>query len=280
MKTSNKLLIAFAAALIIIPILSSVYISKAYYIDGQSWSDLEKQNDSFDGKSENMDAISLNRFDAINITDGKETTFYIRLVKDSKFGIKVNKSDKDFVKFSVDKDGKLQIELTEKTKERRYINLLIYTPAVNTLSANNVSTIELNAKGDSLSVYLKKFNQLRFERSTQFQKLSINAEDGNFFNIEKEITKSLTMKLTNTNFLSEWASYQDLNISSVGESTISVKGDDRGEKKEYSIQHLTLNTSDKATVNFEKIKIQKATGTLSDQTLVQMPAINLKQMLK
>ena len=280
MKTSNKLLIAFAAALIIIPILSSVYISKAYYIDGQSWSDLEKQNDSFDGKSENMDAISLNRFDAINITDGKETTFYIRLVKDSKFGIKVNKSDKDFVKFSVDKDGKLQIELTEKTKERRYINLLIYTPAVNTLSANNVSTIELNAKGDSLSVYLKKFNQLRFERSTQFQKLSINAEDGNFFNIEKEITKSLTMKLTNTNFLSEWASYQDLNISSVGESTISVKGDDRGEKKEYSIQHLTLNTSDKATVNFEKIKIQKATGTLSDQTLVQMPAVNLKQMLK
>lgn len=280
MKTSNKLLIAFAAALIIIPILSSVYISKAYYIDGQSWSDLEKQNDSFDGKSENMDAISLNRFDAINIADGKETTFYIRLVKDSKFGIKVNKSDKDFVKFSVDKDGKLQIELTEKTKERRYINLLIYTPAVNTLSANNVSTIELNAKGDSLSVYLKKFNQLRFERSTQFQKLSINAEDGNFFNIEKEITKSLTMKLTNTNFLSEWASYQDLNISSVGESTISVKGDDRGEKKEYSIQHLTLNTSDKATVNFEKIKIQKATGTLSDQTLVQMPAVNLKQMLK
>jgi len=280
MKTSDKLLIAFAAALIIIPILSSVYISKAYYIDGQSWSDLEKQNDSFDGKSENMDAISLNRFDAINITDGKETTFYIRLVKDNKFGIKVNKSDKDFVKFSVDKDGKLQIELTEKTKERRYINLLIYTPAVNTLSANNVSTIELNAKGDSLSVYLKKFNQLRFERSTQFQKLSINAEDGNFFNIEKEITKSLTMKLTNTNFLSEWASYQDLNISSVGESTISVKGDDRGEKKEYSIQHLTLNTSDKATVNFEKIKIQKATGTLSDQTLVQMPAVNLKQMLK
>lgn len=280
MKTSNKSLIAFAAALIIIPILSSVYISKAYYIDGQSWSDLEKQNDSFDGKSENMDAISLNRFDAINIADGKETTFYIRLVKDNKFGIKVNKSDKDFVKFSVDKDGKLQIELTEKTKERRYINLLIYTPAVNTLRANNVSTIELNAKGDSLSVYLKKFNQLRFERSTQFQKLSINAEDGNFFNIEKEITKSLTMKLTNTNFLSEWASYQDLNISSVGESTISVKGDDRGEKKEYSIQHLTLNTSDKATVNFEKIKIQKATGTLSDQTLVQMPAVNLKQILK
>lgn len=280
MKTSNKLLIAFAAALIIVPILITVYVSKANYIDGQTWSDLEKQNDSFDGKSENMQAISLNQFNTINIADGKETTFYIRLIKDSKFGVKVNKNYKGLLKFSVDKDGKLQIELTDKTKKRDYINLLLYTPEVKALSMNNVSTIEINAKGDSLSVNLKKFNQLRFERATQFQKLSVNAEDGNYFNIDKEIAKSLTLKLRNANFSSEWTSYQDLNISTAGKSDISVTGDDREKNKVYSIQHLTLNTSDKATVNFEKIKIQKALGMLSDQTIVQMPAINLKQMLK
>lgn len=279
MKTSNKLLIAFAAALIIVPILSMVYVSKAFYTGAKDWSELAKQNDSFAAVSENMDPISLNKFSAINIANGKEVHFYIRLIKDNKFGVKINKGDKNFIKFDVDPQGQLQIELLDKKGRNDYISLFIYTPTVKALNVTNAGGIEINAQTDSLSVILKKVKDVSFNSASAITRLSITAEEGNNINMEKEIAKFLTLKLTNTNFLSEWASYQDLNIETAGKTAITIKGDHRGEK-EYSIQNLTLHTTDKAVVNFEDIKIQRATGTLSDQTMVQMPAVNLKQMLK
>jgi len=279
MKTSNKLLIAFAAALIIVPILSMVYVSKAYYVDGQTWSDLAKQDDSFDGKSDYMDAIPLNQFTTINIADGKKTTLYIHLVKDSKFGVKVNKTDKGFVKFNVDKDGQLQIELTAKTKERGYINLLIYAPETKELNASNVSTLELDAKGDAIDINLKKFEELRFAGSTKFQKLNIYTEDG-YTNIEgNAVAKSIFLNLKNANFRSAGVSFQDLNISSMGKSNVDVFGGKIDQAK-FNIQNLTLKTTDSANVIFRDIAIGNAKGSLSDQTTIQLPVASLKQILK
>ncbi|SOD19662.1 GIN domain-containing protein [Pedobacter xixiisoli] len=279
MKTSNKLLIAFAAALIIVPILSMVYASKAYYIDSQTWADLEKQNDSFDGKSENMEAIQLNQFNAISIADGKEYTFYIRLIKDNKFGIKIYKEHKDLVKCSVDKDGKLQITLTGKNVERRYINLLIYAPTTNALNVNNASTIELNAKGDSIVVNLKKFEDFRFGRDAKFQKASINAEDGYTIFEGNTAAKSIYLNLKNANFRSAGVSFEDLDIASAGKSDIDVFGG-KANKEKYAIRNLALKTTDSANVTFRSIDIGKAKGSLSDQTIIQIPVANLKQILK
>ncbi|MNQ81692.1 hypothetical protein D3C85_967250 [compost metagenome] len=236
-----------------------------------------------------MEAIPLNQFNTINIADGKEVRFDIQLIKDNKFGVKLDKNDKDIVKFNVDAHGKLQIELISKdrAKANSVINLLIYATETKELSLNNATSLDLNAKGDSITLNLNKVSELTFDRSSQFTKLKINAEDGNaifggaaMIHIEKEITKSLYLNLKNTNFISEWASYQNLNITANGQSSIGVRGDDREKNKEYSIQNLSLQTFDEVNLNFEKIKIRKATGSLSDQTIVQMPVANLKQMLK
>ncbi|MFN0255117.1 GIN domain-containing protein [Pedobacter ureilyticus] len=279
MKTSNKLLIAFAAALIVVPILSMVVISKAYYIDGKTWANLEKQNDSFDGKSENMEAIALSQFNTINVTDGKEFTFYIRIIKDSKFGVKINKEHKDLIKCNVDKDGKLQISLTDNNIERRYINLLVYAPKTTGLSVNNASSIDLNAKGDSITINLKKFNDFRFDRDAKFQKASIYAEDG-YTNIEENsAAKSIDLILRNANFRSSGVSFDDLNIASTGKVDIDVFGG-KADKEKYVIRNLTLKTTDSANVTFRSIDIEKAKGSLSDQTTVQLPVSTLKQMLK
>ena len=279
MKTSNKLLIAFAATLIVLPVLVMAVVSKMYYTDAKNWVDLEKQNETFDGKSEHMEAIALNQFNAINIADGKEVDFYIHLVKDKKFGVKVAKTEKDFVKFSVDKDGQLQINLTKKTEEYRYIELFVYAPETKNLSANNVSDIELSAKGDSLSVNLMKFVNLKFNETFIFQKLSISAEGG-YINIEENATvKSLRLNLKSARFKSSRISYEELDINSTGNSGVDIYGDNGTEKK-YNIKNLTLRTADSADVTFKAIGIEKAKGSLSDQTTVQLPVNTLKQILK
>lgn len=280
MKTSNKLLIAFAAVLIIVPILGMVYVSKALYVDEEKWSEIKKQTDSFDATSENMQAIPLNSFNSINIADGKETSFSIRLVKDQKSGVKIDKGDKDNIQLSVDAQGQLQIGLTAQKEGRRYLNIYIYTPNINALSVVNGGTVDLVSKADSLAISLKKTKYLSFGSTSTFQKLSITADDGSHINIDNGIAKSLNLKLYNTSFISNWASYQDLNIVAAGKSEISIQGDIEQRKKVFQIQNLTLHTTDSATVNFDGIKIQKATGSLSDQTTIQMPIINLKQILK
>lgn len=280
MKTSNKLLITFAAVLIIVPILGMVYVSKALYVDEEKWSEIKKQTDSFDAISENMEAIPLNKFSSINIPDGKETGFSIRLIRDQKSGVKIEKGDKDAVQLSVDAQGQLQIGLTGQKDKRSYINIYIYSPNVNAISVVNGGTVDLVSKTDSLAINLKKTKYLSFGSASAFQKLSITADDGSHINIDNEITKSLSLKLYNTSFISNWASYQDLNITTAGKSEISIQGDIEQRKKAFQIQNLTLHTTDSATVNFEAIKIQKATGSLSDQTTIQMPIINLKQILK
>lgn len=279
MKTSNKLLIAFATALIIVPILSMVVVSKAYYIDVKSWVEKQKTNESFEGKSENLEAISLSPFNGVNIADGKAAHFYIRLVNDNKFGIKINKGDGDFLKTNVDQNGILQIALTDQIKGNNYVSVIIYTPNIAALAIKNANGLTINARLDSLAIHLKKAGSLSFDSATQFSKLSVSATDGNEINLEREVARSLSLNLTNTNFTSEWASYQDLNLDVSGKSNIVVKGDYRKEK-EYTIKNLSVNTNDEANINFEAIKIQNAKGTLSDQTIVLMPAVNLKQILK
>lgn len=280
MKTSNKLLIAFAAALIIIPILGMVYVSKAIYVDEEKWSEIKKRTDSFDAISENMEAIPLNKFNSINIPDGKETSFSIHLIKDQKSGVKIEKGDKNLVQLSVDEQEQLQIGLIGQKDGRRYVNIYIYTPNVNAISVVNGGTLDLVSKTDSLAISLKRTKYLSFGSTSSFQKLSITADEGSHIDINNDIAKSLNLKLNNTSFTSNWASYQELNITTAGKSKISIQGDIEQRKKEFQIQNLTLHTTDSATVNFDAIKIQKATGSLSDQTTIQMPIINLKQILK
>mgnify|MGYP003576343766 CR=1 FL=1 len=279
MKTSNKLLIGFAILTLLIPVVVMAVISKVYYTDAKSWADLEKQNETFDGKSENMDAITLSQFNAINIADGKEVDFYIHLVKDKKFGVKVAKRNKDFIKFNVDKDGRLQINLTSTKNTYNYIELYVYAPETNALSAYNVSDLELNVKADSLSLNLKKFLNLKFNEATKLETLSVNSEGG-YTNIEENaVVKSLYLNLNSASFRSERISYEDLSITSTGNSEINVFGGNADQQK-YSIGKLTLKTTDSANVTFRSVAILDTRGSLSDQTTVQLPVSSLRQLLK
>lgn len=279
MKTSNKLLIAFAAALILLPILGMVYVSKALYTDRKNQTDVAVNDESLNATSDNMVSKTLTPFQTVNIVDGKGFYFNVRLIKDAKYGVKIPEGYKDGIKLNVDAQGQLQVELTAKNDGNSYITLLIYAPDTKGINLVGAQGLELNAKVDSLNINLKKTSSLTFNSDTKIGKLSVVTEDVSTLSIEKEIAKSLYLNLKNTNFTSEWTSYQDLSIATAGNSTVTVKGDER-EAKKYSIENLTLNTADIAKIGFESVTISNCKGSLSDQTQVQMPAVNLKQLFK
>lgn len=278
MKTSNKILIGFAAALILVPILGMVYTSRVYYKDSKDVNDAAYHNNTFKSPSQNLLSTPISKpFNAVNVQDAKGYFLNIRLVEDKDYGIKVQENLKNTFTFNVDANGTLQISAADKKDDGNYYGLLIiYAPKIDNISITKADGIELRANQDSLNFNVAKSGRVNFSSDMQVNSLKINANDVTHVNIEKDI-KNATLMLTKTRLYSSFASFDSLNISS--DSEIELTGSDK-EKAKYSIKNLVINTKGDANFKVENLAIGKCSGSFSDQTTVQMPAVNLNQIYK
>ena len=278
MKTSNKILIGFAAALILIPILGMIYTSKVYYKDSKDVNDVVYQNNTFKSPSQNLKSMPISKsFNAINVQDAKGYFLNIRLVEDKDYGIKVQENLKNTFTFDVDTNGTLQISAADKKDDGNYYGLLIiYAPRINNISVSKADGVELRANQDSLNFNIAKSDRVNFSSDMQVNSLYVNATDVKLINIDKDI-KNATFTLTKTPLYSSFASFDNINISS--DSEVELFGSDKEEAK-YNIKNLVINTKGDANFKVENIAIGKCSGSFSDRTKVQMPAVNLNQMYK
>jgi len=284
MKLSNKLLIAFASSLIVIPLLGMVIVSATQYKKG-TYQQVDQKIENFSTPTKNMVSIDLkSSFQSINIADGKRLVLKIQLIKDDKFGIKVPNEFKELVSTAVDANGQLKISVKNFPNEDRegrsyYLNILVYAPNVNALTVDGANDLIIAATSDSLTLNVKNTETIGFEGDTKIKSLKLNTIDVNSINFRENNIESVNLKLFNTNLSMEGNSFENVSITSAGNCTIEIRGGDNKDKKN-SIKNLALNTSDFADVKFENMEIANCTGKLSDKTLVQMPAVNLNQMYK
>jgi len=281
MKTSNKLLIAFASALIIIPIMGLVYISQVKYKTGSYVIDEVQKVQNFDTPSKNMTSLPIGNFTSVNIADAKGMVLNVHIVKDKKFGIKVPNHVKDRVTISVDANGQLQIAIKDKPTEnqgRYYADIFIYAPETKLLNIAKADGIRLAADQDSLNVTVKESGNLSFEYSLKVNQLAVTANNISEVNISGGKINSLNLDLTATNLRTESNSFENLIIKSAGKSDIEIRGSYDDHEK-YSINNLVINTLDQANFKLENIKVNNCSGRFSDQTeILNMPAVNLNQM--
>lgn len=283
MKNSNKILIAFASALLFIPLVGMIYVSQVEYKIGDDRSierDRAKNDDHFDQSSENMTSKTMLPFNTVNIEDAKETAIYIHFIKDDKFGVKVQNDVKDSIDFNVDASGQLNINLKNRVGSKRnyYTKILIYGPNINQLNVTNASGLFLSAKSDSLTVNAKKSDAIHLQYGLSLKALAIKTDQVKEVYANEMDVKSLNLNLMGTDFRTERNSYDQLSITAAGKSEINVNGSDNG--KSYLIKNLVINTLDAASFKLENIKVDQCSGSFSDQTTVQMPAVNLNQMFK
>lgn len=278
MKTSNKILIGFAAALILIPILGMVYTSRVYYKDSKDVKDVVYHNNTFKSPAQNLLSTPISKsFNAVNVQDAKGYFLNIRLVEDKDYGVKVQGDLKNTFTFNVDANGTLQISAADKKDDgNNYGLLIIYAPKINNISVTKAHGVELRANQDSLNFNVAKSGRVNFSSDMQVNSLYVNATDVELINIDKDI-KNATFNLAKTPFYSSFASFDNINILS--DSEIELIGSDK-EKAKYGIKNLVINTKGDANFKVENMAIDKCSGSFSDQTKVQMPAVNLNQMYK
>jgi hypothetical protein len=287
MKTSNKLLITFALALILIPLIGMVYDAKVNHTDGKGYaveeSNRAKEDANFDTPSKDMETkVIATPFQSVNIEDAKKVGIYIHYVKAAQYGVKVSQKLKDSIDFKVDANGQLQISFKDKTEDKNsyYISILVYAPTLKQVNINNTKALFVNAQTDSLNLNVNNSGTISFDKDAVIGKLNVNAENVDNVNAwESNRITSLYLNLKNSDFTSTRSSFENLSINSSVKSEIEIAGDNGG-KIQSLIKNLVLNTLDVADVKLENVKVANCSGNLSDQTQVQMPAINLNQMYK
>ncbi|MBB2146506.1 hypothetical protein GM921_13470 [Pedobacter sp. LMG 31464] len=281
MKLSNKILITFALALILIPLTGMIYISRVYYKEGSDRDivDVVRKDENFSTPTENMESKAIaTSFESINIADAKKMGIYVNIIKDEKFGVKVPKELKDFISFNVDTNGELQITFKNKRPENNNYNTIwVYAPNIKQVIVVNANTVNLDAKLDSLTLNVKKSGSISLQNDLTLKALTINTEEVKNLYLSNVDVKSLTVKLNGTDFKTQNNSYENLSIAAYGKSKIEISS---YEDKNTSIKNLTINTFDLADVKLENTKVDNCKGSFSDQTTVQMPAVNLNQMFK
>nr|WP_157247406.1 DUF2807 domain-containing protein [Pedobacter panaciterrae] len=290
MKTSNKLLIAFAILMFVVPLTIMAYTINRDYKDPEEIKEQGNANTRFNSNSNGFTNIELKKtFKSISVTGNRvgvigsrDKSWYINLVNDKDYGVKVSEIYKNFVEVSIDANEQLHISLKGDFKDVSYpIAIYVYAPKIEELNLSELDAITLTFKNkaEALQLNAKDVMFLNMESDFNVNHLSINAEKINDLLLAGEGVKSLDLDLKSSHFRSEDKSYDSLNISASAESGLNISGDEQN-KDRVAINQFTLNTSGKVDVNLEDIKLNTVSGNLSDETMIKIPIIYLKKMIK
>lgn len=280
MKTSNKLLIALAVSLIIIPIIVVAVTVKMNYTDAKSFKEETKSINRFATPTEGYISSEIVKpFEGINIDDAKGMFLNIQLIKDSKSGIKIPGNDKDAISFSVDENGVLQVSVKTIAKgANSYSSLIIYSPNFNQLSIAKGRGLSLRTNVDSLLLNTNSMTEVSISSESKMNKIIAVADGVDKLDFSNNLNVGyVDLNLKNSNFESEWASYKSLKINAEGKSDINISGENENADK-FQIDNLYIKTAGKSDLKVENIKVNKSSGNLSDSTSVSMSASVLKTM--
>lgn len=283
MKTSNKLLLGLATLLLIIPMIVLAINVKINYIAETGCTYMERQElnaEPFNKQTIGRLAIPiLKPFKSVNFVDAKQLSIEIHLMKSDVFGVKVPEFMKDCFIFNVDENGILNVSVKGKpefaSNEINGVTLVIYAPIFKKLDITNVFRIELSAVSDSLQINLTNTNFFNVSGAITF-----NNDKGKIIRtINQSEVQNLYLNLNNSNFQSAERIFKNLIITTKGNCMVEINGDEK-RKEKYTIDNLTINTIDTASVSINNMLVKNCAGKISDNTTLNMPVINMKQFFK
>lgn len=277
MKTSNKLLIAFATALIIVPILITVYVSKANYTDRKNYNSTAENNiKQLDKTTEGYFKKSLQSFNKIIIPDGANLNVQLLIINSNKYGVKIPEDFKDVITFTVNQNKELSIKFDDRldrSANRGYgVIIVIYNPEINKIDVSKIGNLTLNAQLDSLDLKSTNTENINFGSVVTYHNI-IGATHNNSY------AKNLNLELEQSGFQSQNNSFNTLTINATKNSDILLQGD-KDQKDKFNIKLLKLNTTGHVEFKIENMNVDNSIANVSDSTNFLAPTYILKQMFK
>jgi len=278
MKTSNKLLIALAISLIIIPIIVIAINVKMNYSDKKTFFKHLKENNNFNSPLEGFESKEMPAFSEVNIADGDNSYINFNVIESNKSGIKIPEELTRLYDIKVDEHNVLQFTRKNTNKKLNYaLTVYIYSNHVKSFDVAKAAGFILDIKSDSVQLNVTEVNRVSFQNLTEIGSLTVKANKVGDLRFDNAKNSNVAVELNNSNFSSLKSPFQSLNIRSMGRSNIEIVGD-LNDKNKYRVDNLYIKTSGKSDLNVSNIKVNKSSGSLSDSTSVSMSASILKTM--
>lgn len=285
MKTSNKLLTGLAITLLIVPLTVMIFIAKANRIDNKTYDKMLMGAETIGNDEDRfIKKYPVQAFQNV-VIDGSESSYLnVKIIASDKFLLKATNDLAPLIEYKVDQDGRLNIALKAE-QNYQHGTLLIFSPTLKGITFNNVSVDRLSVNTDSLNVEITKGVNFRFGEDVKVKNLrlvkktiyqeqdvvipGITIEDAKIENLRVDIN----------------AAYLTVNNTPLRNVDLKLKDAKAEFKNEENriiapIETLLLNSTGKNDVNFQHVKINKTSGNLSDETSIQLPTVNLKQLIK
>ncbi|TDQ09875.1 GIN domain-containing protein [Pedobacter metabolipauper] len=278
MKTSNKILIAFAVVMFIVPIVTiAISINTdSPRITSDEWTNTSKLNVKTTGY---ISKAIEKPFNGVILNNGLSNKFIeLRLVEGEESGIKMPGNIQDKVSFNVDPAGKLQITFDDQGDDLRY-SIIVYSKSLKTLNVANTDALVVKADLDSLEIHAEKSGTLSFNGDhAKIKNLNLTANNVMAVQVDRDDSFDfLNVKLENSQFFFDSNSVSGLVINASGKSNIDIKTD--GQPNDFNIGKLEINTLGDTQLLIKNIKVGAFSGKFSDNTSVNMPASYLNQMI-
>ena len=278
MKTSNKLLIALAISLIIIPIIVIAINVKMNYSDKKTFFKHLKENNNFNSPLEGFESKEMPAFSEVNIADGNNSYVNFNVIKSNKSGIKTPEELTRLYDIKVDEHNVLQFTRKNTNKKLNYaLTVYIYSNNVKSFNLAKAAGFTLDIKSDSVQLNATDVKRVSFQDLNAIGSLTVKANKVGDLRFDNAKNSNVTIELNNSNFSSLRSPFQSLNIRSAGQSNIEIFGD-LNDKNKYKIDNLYIKTAGKSDLKVENIKVNNSSGSLSDSTSVSMSASILKTM--
>lgn len=285
MKTSNKLLIGLAIALLIIPLTVMILIAKVNRIDNKTYNKMLMGAETTDGAAGRyIKKYPVQAFQNVVINGSESSYLNIKIIANDKFLFKATNDLAPYIEYKVDKDRKLHISLKA---ERNYQHgtLLIFSPKLKGITFNNVSIDALSANTDSLNVEITRGINFKFGEGMKIKNLSLTKRttyDPKYVVIPDITIEDAKIENLRVDINSGYLTINNTPLQNVDLKVKDAKAEFKNEENKNigPIETLSLNSIGKNNVNFQHIKINAAKGNLSDETTIQIPTVNLKQLIK
>jgi hypothetical protein len=285
MKTSNKLLIGLAIALLIIPLTVMILIAKVNRIDNKTYNKMLMEAETTDGAADRyVKKYPVKAFQNVVINGSESSYLNIKIIANDKFLFKATNDLAPYIEYKVDKDGKLHISLKAEGNDQ-HGTLLIFSPKLKGITFNNVSVDALSANTDSLNVEITRGINFRFGEGMKIKNLSLTKKithDPRYLVISDITIEDAKIENLRVDINSGYLTINNTPLRNVDLKVKDAKAEFKNEENKNigPIETLSLNSIGKNDVNFQHIKINAAKGNLSDETTIQIPTVNLKQLIK
>ncbi|WP_270087337.1 hypothetical protein [Sphingobacterium sp. SYP-B4668] len=285
MKSSNKLLIAMAVALLIVPVSMMYVVAKMNRVDATEYTTLtHDETTSLQTKDTYMTTIPLMAFNQVKIKGDGNVLVNLRLVKADKFAIKVSKEWEGAVEHTIDNAGDLELYV-KNIHDRHMATISIFSPSIAALSLTNIGLGSFVAEMDTFQIYLNDVSRFHIGDEFKVNKLSVNAVKSEFpiyapgDGKEERAggVQELTLDLDSSSVQLGKQHFGKVELRANNSNLIFIS--DQSERV-VTMDTLHVLTTGVCTINIGDTEVKKLSGTLSDETKTDMSMRYIKMFVQ